>query len=368
MKHLRVFAIHWPLWAVLTGLVVAAVNLVANLESAGLSLDYGVFLKSAGFDVSERLIPYAPTDSYARVILTGFLNTLLLAILSGLSAHALGVLVGWWSIHPSWSIRALAIGCVEMFRNLPKILWLLVLYILSVQWLPPVTQAIEGFGVVLSNRALSFPTLTGSLAQQLLCLALVGVGLGVAVTAQQFGRTRGRAIPATLVFFCLCTLLIGLLYRPIGLVLEAPVRQGFDYVGGGRVSLQFLVMWACLTLYHGAQIAEVVRGGLRAVPAGTREAGLTLGLTERQIRREIIWPQTQRIIFPSLGNQYVNLFKNTSIAIAVGYSDLMSVTGTMINQTFRPLEAMTVTIALYMGCCLLISWVLNQLQTRSRVH
>lgn len=364
MKFTKSYLSLWPLLILAVSLLWIVHNIHSNLLDAGIQIDFTVFWSQAGFDVSERLIPYSPSDSYARVILTGFLNTLVLALTGLIGATCLGVWIGFLSTSPSWSMRMLAIGFVELFRNQPKILILLVLFVLSVSILPPVSAAWTGFGWVLSNRAILIPTLSGSaVALSILWLCLFGAWIAI-YGLQRRMAARGLALPIVFTGSAASLAILVGAIPILDLTVIAPQRIGFDYTGGIRVSTQFVVMWLCLSLYHGAQIGEVVRGGILAVPEGTREAALTLGMTTQQIRRLIVWPQALRLIFPPLCNQYINLFKNTSIAIAVGYSDLMSVTGTMINQTFRPIEAMSVTILLYVGCCLGLAWLLNHINRR----
>lgn len=364
LKFTKTYLTLWPLLALAVSLGWVAHNIHSNLLDAGVQIDFTVFWSQAGFDVSERLIPYAPSDSYAHVILTGFLNTLLLALTGLIGATCLGVWIGFLSTSHSWSMRMLAIGCVELFRNQPKILILLVLFVLSVSILPPVSAAWTGWGWVLSNRAIVIPTLSGStVALSTLWISLFGIWIATYGLHRRM-TARGYALPSVMIGGAATLAFVVVAIPLLELTVVKPTRMGFDYAGGIRVSTQFVVMWVCLSLYHGAQIGEVVRGGILAVPEGTREAALTLGMTTRQIRRLIVWPQALRLIFPPLCNQYINLFKNTSIAIAVGYSDLMSVTGTMINQTFRPIEAMTVTILLYVSCCLTLAWLLNHINRR----
>ncbi|MBE3640575.1 ABC transporter permease subunit, partial [Mangrovicoccus algicola] len=160
--------------------------------------------------------------------------------------------------------------------------------------------------------------------------------------------------------------LLALWLDPVPLAWSVPRLEGFDFTGGGRVSLQFAVIAVTLMLYHGAQIGEVLRGGILSVPPGQREAAQALGLSPRQATRLVVLPQVLRLIGPPMNNQYVNLIKNTSVAIAVGYSDLMSVSGTIINQTFRPLEMMLLTMAVYLAICLAVTTQLNRLGDRLR--
>lgn len=345
-------------------------NIHSNLALSGLSLNYGVFWDSAGFDVSERLIPYNAGDSYAHVIVTGLLNTLLLAVVSLVTATVIGIALGFASTGSRWSLRVLTLGYVELFRNQPKILILLVIFVVTVQSLPPVRAAWEWGGLVLSNRALMLPSIETADLRVLFLLGVGSVGTGWFWRARRRAADHGVHWPGMwLPFGVIAGVIAGLAHWGlIEVAFDWPTRSGFDYQGGIRISMQFLTVWLCLALYHGAQIAEVVRGGIQAIPSGQFEAARALGLSAAHIRRMIVWPQTLRLIFPPLGNQYLNGFKNTSIAIAVGYSDLMSVTGTMINQTFRPIEAMTVTIAIYMVFCLLIAWSLRRLSDRLAVH
>ena len=184
--------------------------------------------------------------------------------------------------------------------------------------------------------------------------------------AWQARTGQQRPVLAVVALCLLGPPVLALFFFDVPLPPSVPVLRGFDFQGGVRLSLQFLVVAVTLGLYHGAQIAEVIRGGIEAVPKGQTEAAAALGLKRRQIMRLLVLPQVLRIVLPPLGNQYVNLVKNTSIAIAVGYSDLMSVTGTIINQTFRPMEMMLITMTLYLGLCLGLTALLNHLNERLR--
>ncbi|WP_158259926.1 amino acid ABC transporter permease [Phyllobacterium phragmitis] len=346
-------------------------NVLANMERAGIRPGFGFLSQTAGFDVSEALIAYAPEDSYARVILAGVLNTLFLSVVSLILATLVGLLIGLMSVGPSPVGRRLALWYVELFRNLPKLLILLVLFVAAVNGLPHVRQAISLGPVHLSNRSIYFPLPVWN-GRQWMLIAAVLLGLALSVlqhrTLTRMREANGNA-PAFWPFAL--ALVVGL---PVGvavlfqvpLVWSTPQLAGFDYQGGGRVSLQFMVIAATLGLYHGAQIGEVVRGGIESVSRGQIESALALGLSPRQVMRFVVLPQAIRIVIPSMNNQYANLIKNTSIAIAVGYSDLMSVAGTIINQTFRPLEMMALTMAIYLAICLLVTTALNRINDRLR--
>ena len=344
----------------LAALALLSWNVLRNMEAAGVAPGYGFLGQAAGFDVSEALIPYASDDPYLRVILVGVLNTLLLSAVSLVLATLVGLAVGLMSVGPSPIARRVAWAYVELFRNLPKLLILLVLFVVGVTGLPHVREAITFGPAALSNRSLHLPVPVWDMRHLVVAAALAAGGAG-AVLLRRRGA-HGAAAAAALV----------LPAAGVALLLDAPFAwsvprlAGFDYAGGARVSLQFMVIAATLALYHGAQIGEVVRGGIEAVPAGQLEAARALGLPPADRTRFIVLPQAARIIVPPMNNQYANLIKNTSVAIAIGYSDLMSVSGTIINQTFRPLEMMLLTMAVYLLVCLAVTTWLNRINDRLR--
>ena len=358
----------WDLAVVAIALSLAALlvrNILLNMQDAGLQPGFGFLLDQAGFDVSEALIPYSPDDSYARVVLTGLVNTVFLAAVSLVLATVLGIVGGLLSVGPSPAGRMLASGYVELFRNQPKILVLLVFFVVAVNGLPPVREAISLGPVQISNRALYLPSLKWGpeLWSPILSLA-AAIALGVAWrqwVMARFVRT-GQLLPVLPVVTALVIglPLLSVVVFDVPLVVSRPELQGFDFQGGVRLSLQFAVLAAMLGLYHGAQITEVVRGGIQSIAAGQFEAAAALGLGRRFTMRLVVLPQVLRIVIPPMNNQYVNLIKNTSVGIAVGYSDLMSVVGTVINQTFRPLEMMLVTMGLYLTLCLSVTSLLNR--------
>ncbi|TYC60980.1 ABC transporter permease subunit [Rhodobacterales bacterium] len=352
------------------GIVVLAMwNILANMSAAGISPGFDFLWQEAGFDVSEALIPYQPSDSYARVILAGLLNTVFLASICLVVSTLVGVAFGLISVGPSPVGRAVAMAYVELFRNLPKLLVLLVLYVVAVNGLPHVRQAISLGPIYLSNRSVAFPVIIfGEGAWIPFAAALAVVAIAAcrkylrrrSAEAHDNSRTERVIIAAALVLLPVLTMLI----FGVRIDVSVPELKGFDFSGGGRLSTQFLVIVMTLGLYHGAQIAEVVRGGLKAIPVGQTEAAAALGLKRRQTVRFVILPQVLRLILPPMNNQYVNLIKNTSIAIAVGYSDLMSVSGTIINQTFKPLEMMLITMGLYLGLCACLTTLTNRYHAR----
>lgn len=359
--------------AILLTLMILGGNIWLNMQAAGVSPGYGFLTQTAGFDLSESLIPYDAGDSYGRVILAGLLNTVFLAICGLVLATGLGVLMGLVSVTPSPAGRMIALLYVEAFRNLPKILVLLVLYVAAVRGLPPVRDALSIGPLHLTNRSIYLPVIEAD-ARQVWLLVPLAVAAAVAVLWHRRARRIKRDTGKELVV--LPVILAAIIGFPVGfallvdtpLVPSLPEFQRFDFEGGTRLSVQFMVVLVTLGLYHGAQIAEVVRGGILSVPQGQIEAARALGLEGRHVTRLVILPQVLRIVIPPMINQYVNLIKNTSVAIAVGYSDLMSISGTIINQTFRPLEMMLITMGLYLGLCLIASSLMNRLNDRLRAR
>jgi len=359
--------------AILLSLTILGGNIWLNMQAAGVTPGYGFLSQTAGFDLSESLIPYDAGDSYGRVILAGLLNTVFLAICGLVLATGLGVVMGLVSVTPSPAGRMIALLYVELFRNLPKILVLLVLYVVAVRGLPPVREALSIGPLHLTNRSIYMPAIEAD-ARQLWLLLPLAAAVAVAVLwhrhARRIKRDTGRDIvvlPVILAAIIGLPLIFAVL-ADTPLVPSLPEFRRFDFDGGARLSVQFIVVLVTLGLYHGAQIAVVVRGGILSVPQGQVEAARALGLTPRHVTRFVVLPQVLRIVIPPMINQYVNLIKNTSIAIAVGYSDLMSISGTIINQTFRPLEMMLVTMGLYLGLCLVASSLMNRLNDRLRAR
>lgn len=346
--------------------VVATVsfNVYSNMRASGMQPGFGFLLQRAGFDLSESVIPYTADSSYLLAIAAGLVNTVVVSAVSLMLACLIGLGVAFVSISPSAAARMLALGYVELFRNLPKILILLVLFVLSVNGLPPLRQALQAGPILISNRALYFPAIAPDPRQLWLIAAGIVAALLCLVWKRRVDRTQaatGRRLPLLPIWAVIVVGVFGVVIPALNIPvqLSLPVLSGFNVRGGLSVSLQFGAVALTLGLYHGAQIAEVLRGGIQSIPKGQYEAAHALGLSSRRIARLIVIPQVLRIVVPPLNNQFVNLIKNTSIAIAVGYSDLMSVSGTIVNQTFRPLEVMIVTMAIYLILCLLLAGGLN---------
>lgn len=351
--------------ATLAGLVLAAAlllrNLLANLHGAGAGIDFSFLGAEAGFDVNESLIPYDARDSYARALAAGLLNTLHLTVACILGATAIGVVVGLAQLGEARLVRVICRTYVETMRNLPKLLVLLAIYVALVRGLPTAREAISVFDLAfLSNRGLAFPALRLDLAT-LAAPRAAAAALGAAALGWAVWRALGGRAPRALRrAAALAAGAAALVFGAGAARIEIPVFQGFNFEGGSAVSVQYFALAVALSVYQGAQVAEVVRSGVQSVPRGQTEAALSLGLSRRQAAWMIVLPQALRVMIPPMTSQYLNALKNTSIGLAVGYSDLVSIMNTAVNQTFRPVELMTVTLAVYLA----VGWTATAALTR----
>lgn len=339
-------------------------NTLANLAARGIATGLGFLGHEAGFDIGEGMIAYSAADTYARALVVGVLNTLKVAVLGIALASVIGLVVGIARLSRNWLVARLATLYVEGVRNVPLLLQLFVWYGI-VTALPVPRQAIDvGLGVFLSNRGLKLPAPVWHdsywPAMAALLLALAGLfALRRWAVARQ--HRTGRPFPWLLVG------LAGVVAAPV-LVLAAtgapvewsvPQLTGFNFQGGVDLSPEFAALLAGLSVYTAAFIAEIVRSGILAVPHGQTEAALSLGLSRAKTLRLVVLPQALRVIVPPLTSQYLNLLKNSSLAVAIGYPDLISVANTAINQTGQAVEGVALTMAVYLVVSLALSLLMN---------
>ena len=373
-KERRSFVIQLTLAMILiTAAYLIVQNIRDNLADVGIRLSFGFLSGEAGFDVNESLIAYSASDSYARVLLVGFLNTLELSFVCILGSTLIGVIMGIVRAGSNWLGTRLALAYVEVLRNLPKLLILLAVFIVMINRLPTARQAWNLFdGIYISNRAFYYPKL---IWDEGMIFVLMGILLCFLVSvfwSRYVKRTQdltGRQLPVKwpVIGGLLITVLsISLLFN-VPYQFSIPVFKGFDFTGGSRLSVQFVALAFTLSIYHGGQITELVRGGIQSVQKGQVEAAASLGLKPSLVTRFVVLPQALRMIIPPMGNQYLNLIKNTSIALAIGYSDLVSVMSTSINQTFRPIELMSITMMTYLAISLLVTALLNWFNFRTKI-
>ena len=350
-------------------------NMISGLrEKHNVAISFSFLSQTAGFDIGESLIEYSREKTYARAFVVGLLNTFQVAFLGIVFATLLGIVIGVMRLSTNFLVNRIAAIYIEIFRNIP----LLVLLIFWAQAvflkLPQVRAAITLPGpIFLSNRSVAIPwgSPTDSWGAYLIVLA-VGLVLGaiVAYLLREHGKRTGRMPLITLWFLVTVGAvgLVGWVVLPQPLTLDQPYLDGFNIAGGKVLSQQFMALLSGLIIYTAAFIAEVVRAGIQSVSKGQREASTALGLSRAQTLRLIIFPQALRVIIPPLTSQYLNLTKNSSLAIAIGYPDLFAVAGnTILNQTGREIEMFALIMGTYLSLSLLTSLLMNIYNRRIRL-
>ncbi len=351
-----------------------ALNAKANLDALKIASGFGFLDNTAGFAVNQSLIPYNESDTYGRVFLVGLLNTLLVAGIGIVLATILGFFIGIARLSRNWLLARLAEAYVELIRNLPLLFQLLFWYLAVLGTLPGPRQSISLFGeIFLNNRGIIVPApVAGKGAGVVVAVFAVSVIAIVALKlwARRLQMRTGRRVP--LLWTCLALLvapsLLALIATGFPIGFERPELRGFNFVGGVRLLPEFVALVVALTTYTAAFIAEVVRAGLLAVPRGQSEAASALGLRRGLTLRLIIVPQALRVIVPPLTNQYLNLTKNSSLAVAIGYPDLFAVfAGTTLHQTGQAIEIIAITMAVYLAISLITSGLMNWYNAHIRI-
>jgi len=346
-------------------------NTLANLDQQQIDSGFGFLDREAGFPIGDATISYSPTDDYGHALLVGVLNTVRVSVLGIFLATVLGTIVGVARLSPNWLLRRLATGYVETLRNIPLLLQLFFWYAIITELLPHPRDALGNpdAGIFLSNRGLTIPWPTDAASWTAIAIALlVGVLIAFDISARAKRRQEETgALPQTLLpNLALIIGLPALTYLAFGplAVLETPTQSRFNVSGGITLKPEFTALLLGLTLYTGAFIAEIVRAGILAVSHGQTEAASALGLRRSQILRLIILPQALRIIIPPTTSQYLNLTKNSSLAVAIGYPDLVSVGNTTMNQTGQAIEAVAIFMSVYLGLSISISIFMNWYNAR----
>jgi general L-amino acid transport system permease protein len=371
----------WP-WAAqilvlgLIGLLVAycGTNLVANFQQKQLSFGFDFLQSQAGFNIGETPIPYQPTDTYAQALGVGIVNSLRIMVLGLVLATLMGTGIGIARLSSNWLVRQLGTIYVELFRNLPLLIQLMFWYFAVFLSAPPFEQRIRLIGdLSLSQRGLLLPNFLPrvSLLPWIIC-----IGIGVVIARWVFRTLRNRQLagePASPWFMAAITVVFWgciawVLTKEFPWNLELPtVSNNAVITGGLLLTPEYSAILLGLTFYTAAFIAEIVRGGILSVSKGQWEAARSLGLQPNLTLRLVILPQALRVIVPSLTSQYLNLAKNSSLAIAVGYPDLYSVSSTTFNQTGRAVEVILLLMATYLAISLTISFVMNLYNRRIQI-
>ena len=340
-------------------------NTMTNLESQSIATGFGFLEKEAAFEIGESLIPYSAADTYFRALIVGFFNTLLVAFIGIVLTVILGTFIGIARLSKNWLVSRFAAGYIELFQDIPVLLQLFFWYAFFYEMLPSPRQALSPFpGLFLCNRGMIFGIPASHPVWKYMAVAVIVAVIAIIVIkkwAKKRQNLTGKAFP---VFKTAIALLIGLpficwLIGGAPTQMNVPVLKGFNFRGGMAVSPEFAALLLGLVLYTAAFVAEVVRAGIQSVSKGQSEAAMAIGLKPGQVLNLIILPQALRVIIPPLTSQMLNLTKNSSLAVAIGYPDFVSVAGTAINQTGQAIEGVLLIMVVYLIFSLSTSAFMN---------
>src|SRR3954468_9740639 len=340
-------------------------NTVENLQRQKIASGFHYLEREAGFEIGDTMIAYSPASTYARAIFVGMLNTLKVAVLGIFLATILGTMIGVGRLSPNWLLAKICEGYVEMFRNVPLLLWLFLIYKLISEAFRRPRQAINVLNsFFLSNPRLYFPVPNADPIHSWMGLALL-VGVAAAFVVKRWAKKRQDA--TGLPFPTITSGLALVIAPPLGVWLLGgaphhmswPELKGFNFEGGMVVQPEFTALLVGLVLYTSAFVAEIVRSGILALHKGQTEAALAIGLSRGQVMRLVLLPQALRVIVPPMTSQYLNITKNSSLAIAIRSPDLLASVNVTINQTGQAIENILIIMAAYLSVSLSISAFMN---------
>ncbi len=354
-------------------------NLIQNLRAAGLNISYTFLGDSAGYDINQRLIEYDSQSSHGRAAVVGLLNTLLVAFLACITATIFGVIAGVLRLSNNWLVSKLMAVYVEIFRNIPVLIWIIIIFTIMTAVLPgprafrgdnPTSSmlfdafAFTNRGVYIPRPEFAYGLFSATILNWLLVIAgLVGSWFAsreIEKRATKKQEETGERPRTLLVKLGVWLVPFALLMVLMGLTWDIPALKGFNFSGGIKVGGPLIALWFALSIYTGAFIAENVRAGIQAISKGQTEAAAALGLRQGRIMNLVILPQALRVIIPPLISQYLNITKNSSLAIAVGYADITATLGGItLNQTGRAIECVLLLMLFYLTASLVISMVMN---------
>jgi general L-amino acid transport system permease protein len=356
------------------GLVVwfLASNTLHNMRVRGIQSGFDFLAQTAGFDIGESLFVFDSAEPYWRAFLVGLANTLRVAVMGIVLTTLLGTLLGIGRFSRNALVRGLCYGYVEFFRNIPVLLQLLMWYLLLTEMLPDMYEPWQLGPFFLSKGGLNFPIPVWAAGHAWAAAGLMA-GMLLAWAYSRWARRRFEATGQARSFFwaplaiALLGGLAGWLLGGAPALVNAPTKGEFSIEGGGALTPEFLAVLLGLTMYTSAFVAEVVRAGIQSVARGQGEAAAALGLNPQQQMRLVMLPQALRVIIPPLTNQYLNLTKNSSLAVAVGYPDLVSISTTSLNQTGRAIECIAIVMAIYLTLSLATSALMNWYNRRAAI-
>jgi general L-amino acid transport system permease protein len=348
-------------------------NTQANLEARNIASGFGFFSVEAGLPISNTLLPYSPADTYGYAFLMGVLNTLYVSALGIVAATLIGVLVGVARVSSNWLVAKLAEVYVETLRNVPLLLTLFFFYTVVLAGLPGPRASLRFLGhCFLNNRGLYLPRPLFQPGFGLVALAFATAAAAVIFFsrwAERYRQKTGTALPVLRIGLAVVVGLPAAVFFLLGSPLEweYAVLKGFNFRGGVVLRPEFSALMAGLVLYTAAFIGENVRSGIQSVPRGQMDAAKSFGVGQGVIMRRIILPQALRVIIPATTNDYTSLVKNSSLAVAIGYPDMVSVGGTIIGQNDQAIEIIGLWMAVYLAINLIISVVMNVINSRAQL-
>ncbi|RLC16718.1 MAG: amino acid ABC transporter permease [Deltaproteobacteria bacterium] len=345
-------------------------NTITNLEKQSIATGIGFLQKEAAFEIGESAIAYSAADTYGRALVVGFLNTLIVSFVGIIISILLGTVLGVARLSSNWLVSKFAGGYIELFQDIPVLLQLFFWYAFFYNILPSPKQALNPFiGVFLSNRGLVFGIPESHPVYKYMAIAVLAACIGI-YFLRRWAKARqeqtGQLFP---LFRVALTVVIGLplltwILGGAPTAMNVPSLQGFNFVGGRNISPEFTALLLGLILYTAAFVAEVVRAGIQSVSKGQTEAAMSMGLKPAFVLNLVILPQALRVIIPPLTSQMLNLTKNSSLAVAIGYPDFVSVAGTTINQTGQAIEGVALMMIVYLTLSLLTSGFMNWYNTK----
>lgn len=344
-------------------------NMRGNMSARGLVFGWDYLSRPANFAIGEALIPFSAQDTYGRALVVGILNTIRIAVVGIAITTILGIALGVMRLSSNPLLARLVSAYIEVVRNTPLLLQLFLWYAI-INALPGPRQAVQfGPGMFLSNRGMKVPWVEWSPALWPVIWAFVAGVIGSVILARQFTRKREATGDAPTLWPFAMALILGLPFlasaaQGFPATFTVPELQGFNFSGGIELSPEFAALLTGLVLYTAAFVAEIVRGGIQSVYKGQWEAARSLGLSSSKLMRLVILPQALRVIIPPLTSQYLNLTKNSSLAVAIGYPDLVHISNTTMNQTGRAVEAILVFASIYLTISLLTSAFMNWYNAR----
>ncbi|MBN3493133.1 amino acid ABC transporter permease [Vibrio neptunius] len=341
-------------------------NALTNLEARGIATGFGFLTQEAGFGIGLTLIEYDETYSYGHTFIIGLLNTALVSVLGIILATVIGFIMGIARLSSNWLVSRLAAVYIETFRNIPLLLQIFFWYFAVLQALPSTRQSLSlGEAIFLNVRGLYFPSPIFEAGSSIVVASfLIGIvaTVFISIWARNKQRLTGQQTPMVRIALGLIVVFPTVVYFLMGSPISAeyPELKGFNFQGGVSIIPELAALLLALSIYTASFIAEIVRSGINAVSHGQTEAAMSLGLPRSRTLKLVIVPQALRIIIPPLTSQYLNLTKNSSLAMAIGYPDLVSVfAGTTLNQTGQAIEIIAMTMAVYLSLSLITSALMN---------